>query len=85
MLILYLLIFDKFWKLHCFTNDRHNAVPYGESYFGQGIGKILFGQLSCNGYEMDLIHCSHSLSASKCAHNEDAGVRCSKKTSTDGL
>lgn len=59
-----------------------STVPYGESYFGLGNATILFGYLNCNGLELDLIHCGHRLSATNCAHNEDAGVRCSKKTFT---
>lgn len=68
-----------FWKLY-FTIDREHAVAYGESYFGLGNGTILFGYLFCNGNELDLIHCGHRLSATNCAHNDDAGVRCSKIT-----
>ena len=51
------------------------ALAFTGAYFGQGIGHHQVGSFLCNGTESHLLQCLHS--TMKCAHSNDAGVRCS--------
>ena len=50
------------------------ALAFTGAYFGQGIGNHQLGSFLCNGTESNLLQCLHS--TMKCAHSNDAGVRC---------
>ena len=50
------------------------ALP--RAHFGQGIGPILFGNVSCAGIESTLLDCGYSNITTTESHSEDAGVRC---------
>ena len=51
------------------------ALAFSTAYFGQGIGRVLFDNVHCNGSELALLNCIHH-NQSNCAHSADAGVRC---------
>lgn len=54
-----------------------NARAYGRAHFGHGGGPILLDDLSCTGYESNLLDCNHRyIGHNDCSHNEDAGVSC---------
>lgn len=60
-------------------NLRTNARAYGSAHFGNGGGPILLDDLSCTGYESNLLDCDHRyIGHHDCRHNEDAGVSCGK-------
>ena len=53
------------------------AIPYAESFFGQGVGPIWMDGISCNGAEARLVDCPFlGYGQHDCIHIEDAGVRC---------
>lgn len=67
------MYYDTVWIL------RTNARAYGRAYFGHGGGPILLDDLSCTGYESNLLDCNHRyIGHNDCSHNEDAGVSCGK-------
>ena len=56
----------------------YSGRPIGSAYFGEGLGSILFHNVTCNGYESTLLSCNHGLGSSEnCSHSQDAGVICS--------
>ena len=56
------------------------SLPVKNAFFGQGTGKILLDDLSCDGSEETLLNCTSQsgmlLMSSDCDHSEDAGVKC---------
>ena len=50
---------------------RHNA------YYGEGVGRIWFVNVTCVGNETVFKNCSHGeWRINKCSHSEDASVKC---------
>ena len=56
------------------------AVALSFAPFGQGLGPIWLDNLACNGNEERLIDCGYDAHTADCAHFEDAGLRCLRKT-----
>ncbi len=53
------------------------SLPVKGAFFGQGTGRILLDDLSCDGSEQTLLNCTNRNSMpSGCDHSEDAGVKC---------
>ena len=56
-----------------------SGMAIGLADFGQGSGPIWLDSVTCTGNELTLANCGHlGVNVTRsCAHNEDAGVRCS--------
>ena len=52
-----------------------DAVPRLSSYYGYGSGIIFLDQVECNGFEAEMIECSHEKLIS-CKNEDLAGVFC---------
>ena len=55
------------------------AIAYSGSYFGVGVGHVLFDRLRCSGTESSVVDCQHSAVLQpyyRCGHNRDFGVEC---------
>ena len=53
------------------------ASAVSKAGFGQGTVQIWLDNVACTGSETRLIDCpANALGSHKCAHSEDAGVRC---------
>jgi len=57
-----------------------DAIPYSRAFFGQGEGNVLLEDLECTGSEMRLVDCPSYKNFRDCGHEEDAGVRCTGKS-----
>ena len=63
----------------------HSAASALTSGFANGIGQIWLSNVRCSGTQTRLVDCSHSaFGIHTCSHIEDAGVRCSGTTCTEG-
>ncbi|XP_015764358.1 PREDICTED: deleted in malignant brain tumors 1 protein-like [Acropora digitifera] len=74
---------DDLWDI----NDAHvvcrqlgfssAAYQYPSAHYGQGLGRIWLGNLTCHGGEASLSSCPHpGWGSHDCAHSEDASVVC---------
>ena len=76
VLIFVVIVFVPFKVLFLiYSWNLIGALAFIGAYFGQGIGHHQVGSFLCNGTESHLLQCLHS--TMKCAHSNDAGVRCS--------
>ncbi|XP_038061741.1 deleted in malignant brain tumors 1 protein-like [Patiria miniata] len=56
---------------------------WSSAHFGQGSGRIMLDDVSCQGYESSIANCQHSSWFShNCGHSEDAGVTCGETMTT---
>ena len=61
----------------CFISSLPGvALPYRDSYFGQGEGNIHVLSTDCDGDEENLLQCFHTATQQNCDHTSDVGVRC---------
>ncbi|XP_053387248.1 deleted in malignant brain tumors 1 protein-like [Mercenaria mercenaria] len=58
-----------------FNVSYSNILYFGNAYFGQGNGAILFRHLSCNGDEFHLSECNY-FPPDYCGHHDDVSVIC---------
>ena len=59
---------------HCSISSDATAVRYAT--FGAGLGPIHLDDVSCVGFENNLVDCPYDSHTADCLHLEDAGVRC---------
>ena len=53
---------------------------YHSAYFGEGSGNIWLDDVTCWGYESELIQCStNGVGDHNCGHYEDVSVKCYRK------
>ena len=63
-------------------NPLYDPVSIGQAlsnaYFGEGNGPIFLDNVACSGTESTLLSCnSGQIGSHNCAHEDDAGVKCS--------
>ena len=58
-----------------------DATALALAPFGQGTGPIWLDNLACLGFEDSLFNCTYDSHTADCAHFEDAGLRCQRKSS----
>lgn len=55
-------------------------MVYFSVYFGWGIGFILYDDVVCMGFEVELLNCYYfGLGINDCGYREDVGVKCGKE------
>lgn len=59
-----------------------DAEAYGNSYYGNGTGPIVYTSVSCEGTEASIANCPFKIQTATCDHSEDVGVRCPTSKST---
>lgn len=53
------------------------ATAYSNAHFGAGTGRpIYLDDVSCGGFESNLLECRFDAHTLDCSHSEDAGVHC---------
>lgn len=55
------------------------GIARGSAYFGMGTGSILMDDVACTGSESSITSCTYT-SMHNCAHGEDVGVTCTRKS-----
>lgn len=66
----------------CVPTGSADGGALKNAQFGPGSGHIWLDEVQCNGSEYFLQQCQHdSFGVNNCAHDEDAGVICQRKTS----
>ena len=69
----------------CLSHLHYSAAAALTSGFPSGTGVIWLDEVQCSGTETRLVDCTHpSFGTHNCGHSEDAGVRCTGTTCTQG-
>jgi len=63
----------------CKQLDYPGGFARSNAFFGQGTGRILLNNVSCNGDELSIFLCQFTLpEVNGCTHHEDVGVICNE-------
>ena len=69
---------------NCYYSLLPDATAISLAPFGQGTGPIWLDNLACLGFEDSLFNCTYDAHTADCAHFEDAGLRCQRKSNPYG-
>lgn len=73
-------VFDYLWLLVFFYRSHIVGKVFHNSYFGNGKGLATFSNVSCDGTEIELLHCHMTQGGPpQCDHTQDVGISCMSK------